>query len=323
MQSYFIWGMGLLGTSLALDLKARGHQVAGVSGSEQDVQTLKNLGFSKVFVLGKNHREAAEIIASCHGVIIATPAKAVVEVLRTLRTMRLPPDLWITDVSSAKRELMQDIENETRQENFINFVGSHPMAGSDLSGPQHAYHNMFIQATVFITPLTFTANESAAYGQHQESYRQALQQVKDFWLMLGGHPFEVAYAVHDKWAAYLSHGLHLVSCMIPLLMNDIPEIFAMPHGPAGGSFRDISRVAGSNPQLWKNILESNRQEVTSYLKRLSELSQKWQQQLADSSLSIVEIFEEADNIRKRLISHLPPAPPIDSDVLLSKKTQHE
>lgn len=293
-KTFFVWGMGLLGTSIALDIKKYGGKVSGCVLQQEELWTLEQLGFTDVF-LAEDNNAIKNAIAKTNGILIATPSKAIIPIIKNLQQMDIPKDIWISDVASSKKDLMNSIN---AQEKFINFVGSHPMAGSDLSGPQNAYCDMFVNATVF---LLRAENMLEKFPAQRQNYLQSVLAVKNFWAALGGVPFEVSYQTHDKWAAYLSHGLHLVSCMVPLLMNDIPEIYNLQHGPAGGSFRDISRVSGSNPQLWQNIILSNKKEVMHYLKRLSELSLEWHDALANDKLNIAEVFEQADAIRQKMV----------------------
>lgn len=292
-KTFFIWGLGLLGTSLALDLKKHGARVLGNTASKEDIPFLNQLGIETFFF--NDIASAQKVIKNCQGVILATPATEIVNIVQMLLDMDLPTDVWISDVASSKKELIKMIE---QQDQFFNFIGSHPMAGSDLSGPQNAYPEMFAKATIFIVPAQKMIEK---FPQQKLHYSKSKQAVIDFWQTLGGFPFEVSYETHDQWAAYLSHGLHLVSCMIPILINDIPQVFEMEHGAAGGSFRDISRVSGSNPNLWQDIISSNRQEVIHYLERLSALSLQWRDDLANNSLDIAHLFEQAAIIRKKLV----------------------
>ena len=262
-KNYVIWGMGLLGTSLALDLKKLGCKVSGIEKSRDYIQILEKSGFEKIYHVSDNFEECLMI---CDGIIIGTPVDQVFQILEQLSTLNLPENIWITDMASTKSELMEKVN---RCDKKINFIGSHPMAGSDLNGPAHARTDLFSGATIYVT-----ASMQGAGGTSAEKNREMTQQVYDFWKSLGAHPYEISSEIHDKWAAYLSHGLHLVSCMVSCLLNDIPEVLEMSNPPAGGSFRDITRVAGSNPDLWAGIINSNSKEVTAYLESLEAANRR-------------------------------------------------
>lgn len=290
MKSYFIWGMGLLGTSLALDLRKMGHAVGGAVRSSKNREVLARLSFENIF-LNTQKKEISQYIQQCDGVIIGTPVEAIPGILDFLAAAKVTA--WVTDMASTKSFIMQESIRSMRP---LKFIGSHPMAGSDLSGPEHAIEKLFSKATIYVTPA---AELSEMFPEGD--YRKAETAVMEFWNSLGGFPYLVDYRDHDKWAAYLSHGLHLVACMVSHLLKDIPEVFQVPSNPAGGSFRDITRVAGANPSLWNGIITSNQKEVTDYLKNISTLAGVWHQKMTSEELSIEKIFMEANDIRERII----------------------
>jgi len=292
MNSYVIWGMGLLGTSLALDLKKLGCKVAGIEKSREYIEVLQKYKFDKIYHTSDDFQES---LRSCDGIIIATPVDAVYEILEQIAGASLPENTWITDMASTKGELMKKASHCSKN---MHFVGSHPMTGSDLNGPAHARMDLFAGATIYVTPLPQPQNDMGNLSD-----RILTENVCKFWKSLGAHPYEISSEIHDKWAAYLSHGLHLVSCMVSCLLNDIPEVLEMSHPPAGGSFRDITRVAGSNPELWSGIINSNSKEVTAYLESMERLIGDWKRQLQEKNLPVKEIFMKSARIRSAIVKN--------------------
>ncbi len=290
-KKYFIWGLGLLGTSLALALKKNGHSVSGTVRSEKSQKILNDLGFADVFLTKDS--SFWEVLKSSDGIIIGTPVEQVFEIIELIKDQALPKHVWITDMASTKTDLMTYID---KQIDPLLFIGSHPMAGSDLTGPSNAKLDLFEKATIYVTP-----SENMAKLLDEQTYNQAVEDIKAMWQEVGAYPFQVSYQDHDKWAAYLSHGLHLVSCMVSHMLNDIPEVYDVPTTPAGGSFRDITRVAGSNPDLWAGIIDSNHKEVKNYLKGLELLIKDWIFALEKGVLPIAEIFEQSAEIRQKII----------------------
>ncbi|RME91039.1 MAG: prephenate dehydrogenase/arogenate dehydrogenase family protein [Candidatus Hydrogenedentota bacterium] len=291
MQKIFIWGMGLLGTSLGLALRKKGIQVAGVVRSENSRKVLREKGFAEVYL---SHEESIwQGILSSDGIVFGTPVDAIYPVLDMLLDRQLPDNIWITDMASTKAELMQRVENLNGK---LLFIGSHPMAGSDLTGPENAREDLFENATVFMTLSTKIAEKTSP-----AQYHQCEKEITNMWELVGARTWQVSYAIHDKWAAYLSHGLHLVSCMVSHLLKDIPEVLQLPVNPAGGSFRDITRVAGSNPALWDTIISSNQQEVIEYLKSLESLTHKWRVSMEKDAFPIQDIFKEAADLRMQIL----------------------
>lgn len=293
MKHYFIWGMGLLGTSLALDLKRLGHKVSGADFSEKNRTTLKELGFHEIYPV--DTPEMWKAIKKADGIIIATPVDAIYSILQSIVRHELSPSAWVTDMASTKSDLMHWID---QWDQTVNFIGSHPMAGSDLSGPENGRENLFLKATIYITP-----SENMRQKNSSERYEKSIGELTSFWKETGALPHQIPYHVHDKWAAYLSHGLHLVACMVSHLAKEIPGVFEVPSSPTGGSFRDLTRVAGSNPDLWDGIINTNRPEVITYLKSLETMVRDWREKLEKDELPIKQIFSESAQIRSRLIKN--------------------
>ncbi len=293
MNNYFIWGMGLLGASLGMDLRKKGHNVSGCVRSEKSLLQLEKTGFENVYLT--DDPDIWNKINESHGVIIGTPVEYIYEIIEEIHRHQIPDTIWITDMASTKSDLVNWVN---RLEYPVNFIGSHPMAGSDLAGPEHAYENLFLDATIYVTPA-----ENMKEKLPRGLFENTIEQVTRFWSDIGAKPFRVSHTDHDKWAAYLSHGLHLVSCMVSHLLKDIPGVFEVPSKPAGGSFRDITRVAGSNPKLWDGIIGSNAPEVIAYLKSLEIMVHEWRIAMEKNELSIEKIFTESAKLRAAIIKN--------------------
>ena len=292
MESYFIWGMGLLGTSLAFELREKGYHVFGCDESIQNIKFLSTIGFTHVFS-NDDKIKLNNIISKCDGIIIATPITSVYKILEEITHLSLKPTAWITDMSSSKTDLINWLNN---QQIKIPFVGSHPMTGSDLTGPQNAKQGMFNSTTIYVVESEGLKN---LYGDI--NYDNIVNGVKYFWKGVGAKTYTLSHKQHDRWGAYLSHGLHMISCLTSILIKDIEEVFEVPSIPAGGSFRDITRVSGSNPDLWDGIIQSNSHEVKEYLKRFVSISNEWIKQLESNTINIKDIFIEAQEMREKII----------------------
>ena len=282
-MKYAVWGMGLLGTSLALDLKRNGHDVVCILRSNKSRALLSEMNFDNIVLTSEINSNS--IFQSCNGIIIGTPVEQVFSILETLKKIELPRSIWVTDMASTKSELMKEVEQSYSS---LSFIGSHPMAGSDQSGPQYGREKLFKEATIYITPA-------------DKSDQSLIQDVKKFWSGVSGIPVELSYQEHDKWAAYLSHGLHLVSCFVSLLIEDVPGVLSVDSNPAGGSFRDITRVSGSNPELWDGIIKSNKKEVIDYLKRFEQLLAESRAGIENETTSIKVLFEKAAEFREKIV----------------------
>ncbi len=277
--------MGLLGTSLAGDLRNK-YIIRGCDISPENLDFLKN-DFLVTHCLEEGTLTSLQ---KSDIIIIATPVEAIYGIFEKINVLikngNLPEHITVTDLASTKSDLM---EYYNAGDFHFAYAGSHPMAGSDRSGPQNAENGIFQNATIYITP--------------SRKYPDAVEKVAQVWKSIGACPHLLSHEEHDRYAAYLSHGLHLVSCMVSHLMEEIPGVYQIRSNAAGGSFRDITRVSGSNPVLWDGIISSNKKEVIQYLKSLRGLADRWIEDMESGTLSIKEIFEASSIIRKKVIGH--------------------
>jgi prephenate dehydrogenase len=219
-----IIGVGLIGGSVGLAAGDSGWEVVGVDTP----QVLDNAARS-----GAIHRASTlKEVREADLVVLAAPISRVTDLLGDLN----PTDALITDVASAKGAIVRRAENLR-----LRFVGGHPMAGSQLSGVANASPNLFEGARYFLTPTDRT---------DPEDYREVAGFVRE----LGAVPTAVDPEKHDLLMAALSHLPHLMAAALLKVASDIsPEALSF----AGPSFRDLTRVGASNPELWSDILAEN------------------------------------------------------------------
>src|SRR5215213_7376013 len=213
-----IVGVGLIGGSVGLAASNSGWNVVGVDSPEV-LEEAAQLG-----AIGRS--STLKEVREADLVVLAAPISKVTDLVGDLT----PTNALITDVASAKSAIVRRAE-ELR----LRFVGGHPMAGSQLSGVSNASLNLFEGARYFLTPTGST---------DPEDYRE----IAGFIRELGAVPTAVDPVKHDLLMAALSH--------LPLLKvaSDIsPEALSF----AGPSFRDLTRVGASNPELWSDILAEN------------------------------------------------------------------
>jgi prephenate dehydrogenase len=149
----------------------------------------------------------------------------------------------VTDVGSVKGEICRAATITLKGR--AHFVGSHPMAGSEKTGWQHARADLFKGRTVFVTPLP-------------ETDVKAVERVAAFWTALGADVATVEPDAHDEIVAQISH---LPQVLASTLCAALARRDVRWRNFAGGGLRDTTRIAGSDPKLWKTILEQNRDEV--------------------------------------------------------------
>jgi prephenate dehydrogenase len=185
---------------------------------------------------------AAAAVRGAQLVIIAAPVDQIVPLVRQIAP-HLELGAIVTDVGSVKAEISR--LGHDALTGRAHFIGSHPMAGSEKTGWQHSSASLFESRTCFVTPLPQTDPG-------------ALETVVKFWRELGGEPVTLSPDEHDEIVAHISHLPQiLASSLCSFLATKNPAW----RNHAGGGLRDTTRIAGSDPQLWRTILEQNRDEV--------------------------------------------------------------
>ena len=217
-------GVGLIGGSIGLAARRTGWEVVGVDAPEV---------LEEATELGAIDRPST--IKEARGadlIMLSAPISKVRELIGEL----LPTDALVTDAASAKNAIVQEA-----QQKDLRFVGGHPMAGSQLAGVTNAKPDLFSGARYFLTPTEDT---------DPEDYREIASFVRE----LGATPTAVEPEKHDLLMAALSHLPHLMAAALLKVASDIsPEALSF----AGPSFRDLTRVGASNPELWSDIMAEN------------------------------------------------------------------
>lgn len=185
---------------------------------------------------------AAEAARTASLVVVAAPVDRIVPLVREIAAS-LPAGAIVTDVGSVKAEICQLAAAALPA--GVHFVGSHPMAGSEKTGWEHSSATLFQHRTCFVTPLPDAAAGAAAA-------------VTAFWRSLGGEPVCVAPEQHDEIVAHISHLPQVIASTLCAFLAARDPVW---RDYAGGGLRDTTRIAGSDPQLWRTILEQNRDQV--------------------------------------------------------------
>ncbi|CAN5260325.1 prephenate dehydrogenase [soil metagenome] len=219
-----IVGVGLIGGSVGLAAREKGWEVVGV-----DAPTV----LEEAVDIGAIHRASTlKEVRRADLVLLAAPISKTTGLVGGIS----PTDALITDVASAKNAIVHEAEKHN-----LRFVGGHPMAGSQLSGVANAKADLFSGARYFLTPTGKT---------DPDDYREVAAFVRE----LGATPTAVDPDKHDLLMAALSHLPHIMAAALLKVASDIsPEALSF----AGPSFRDLTRVGASNPQLWSDILAEN------------------------------------------------------------------
>jgi cyclohexadieny/prephenate dehydrogenase len=228
-------GLGLLGGSVAGAARARGvaKRVVGVSRSRDTAAAAVAAGLAD-----EGTAELAAGVAGADLVVLCTPVFAMGETLRRAAP-HLAPGALVTDVGSVKGCLVETLPGLLPP--GACYVGAHPMAGSHHTGLRHARADLFEGAACVLTPTAATPPA-------------ALARVRGFWAALGARLYERDPAAHDAEVAWVSHLPHAVAFAYAASLAGAPAAaFALK----GGGFRDFTRIAASDPELWADILATN------------------------------------------------------------------
>jgi len=233
-----IVGLGLIGGSLGLDLRARGYKVFGVSRRQQTCQ--------QAIARGAVDEASVDpaILAAAQVVFICTPVAAILPTVEQLIPY-LPLDTVLTDVGSVKFPVVEAIAPL-----WANFVGGHPMAGTADSGIEAAQLNLFTLKPYVLTPVATTPT-------------QAVNTVEALVRSLGATVYHCHPNDHDRAVSWISHLPVMVSAgLIAACMSETdPAVLALAQQLASSGFRDTSRVGGGNPELGVMMARYNRREL--------------------------------------------------------------
>jgi len=197
--------------------------------------------------------------------VLATPVGSMPELVADVSSS-LEPGCIVTDVGSVKGSVVDLIPGLLPD--AVEFVGSHPMAGSHLRGPDHARADLFDGATCVVTPCV---GQDAA----------AVDRVEEFWRRLGARVTRRTPADHDEEVAWVSHLPHLLAFAFAESLHAAPKGFGEL---AGSGFRDFTRIAQSDAELWGEILSLNSKSLSGPLNHFSE-----------SLAKIARLLEEGDD----------------------------
>ncbi len=235
-------GCGLMGSSFALALKRAGlvKRVVGYSKSPSTTERARSLG-----VIDVEAPSALLAVSGADIVLIAVPVSATEATFKAIKHL-VTPQMLIMDVGSTKRDVV-DAARRALREQVGSFVPAHPIAGKEVSGVEHADPDLYSGKQIILTPLDRT---------HATQVQQAI----DVWSALGCNVLKMTPESHDAAFAAVSHLPHLIAFA---LMNSITgqgqgqDFLAL----AGPGFRDFSRIAASDPHVWRDIMISNREEL--------------------------------------------------------------
>jgi prephenate dehydrogenase len=266
-------GCGLMGGSFALALKRAGlvKRVVGYSKSPSTTERARQMG-----VIDVEAPSALLAVSGADIVLLAVPVSATEATFKAIRHLAGPNTL-IMDVGSTKRDVV-DAARRVLRDNVGAFVPCHPITGKEVSGVEHADVDLYTGKQVILTPI-------------ERTFTVQLQKAVDVWTALGCNVVKMSPQAHDAAYAAVSHLPHLIAFAL------INGITGQEHGKdymslAGPGFRDFTRIAASDPKMWRDILIANREELLAQSKIFQETLQSLEQLISSSSGDVLEVLIE-------------------------------
>lgn len=283
MKTVAIIGVGLIGSSIARAIQARalGHEVRLHDASADVRARARALG------LGVVCETAAEAVREADLVILATPVGVIGAVAADL-SAHLKPGAIVTDVGSTKKSVIDAVSLPAHAV----FVPGHPIAGTEQSGPDAGLANLFVGRWHVLTPIGDSAAE-----------RVAVDELRAFWEALGARVEVMDAERHDLVLAITSHVPHLIAFNIVATAEDLETVTESEIVKySAGGFRDFTRLAASDPTMWRDVFLANREAVLEILGRFTEDLAALQRAIRwGDGDALFDLFTRARRVRREVI----------------------
>ena len=277
-------GIGLIGSSIARAVKVKGlAKTISISTRKQEtLDEARALGLGDIYTL-----DAAEAVKDADLVILCTPVGAYGPVMQTIESALMPGAI-LSDVGSVKQHVIKIVRPHVRK--GVHFVPGHPIAGTEHSGPAAGFPELFVNRWCILTP---EAGESAG----------AIERLAGFWRALGSNVEIMDSEHHDLVLAITSHVPHLIAYNIVGTVADLEahtqsEVIKF----SASGFRDFTRIAASDPVMWRDVFLTNRDAVLEMLGRfLEDLSRLQRAVRIGDGQALEEMFTRTRAIRRSII----------------------
>ena len=278
-QRLALIGCGLMGGSFALALRQAGlvQHITGFSASEKTRQRALELK-----VIDQACNSVAEAVQGADLVLLAVPVGAMHSSFAALRDS-LAPQALLMDVGSTKCDVIA-AAHANLGDRLSCFMPAHPIAGKEVAGIEHAEGALYQARRTILTPLP------------QNSIHQ-IKMATEVWTAIGSHVSQMTPVAHDATFAAVSHLPHL------LAFAAVNALTAQPQGAAflemaGPGFRDFSRIAASDPAVWRDILSANQSEVLTQMAHFRAALDQFENVLKqDNTAALQQLIQQASDVR--------------------------
>lgn len=272
-------GLGLIGGSMAIDMKRRGFadEVLGVEAEPVNAAAAEKIGIIDRVV------SLEECVAESEFIVLAVPVGAAVKMLPQILDMAADTDKVVIDVCSTKEHLARSVKYHPQRRMY---VASHPMAGTEYSGPWAAMPGLFDGHACIICDA-------------EESSPKAVRIVEEMYKVLNMRVIYMNSSNHDVHTAYVSHISHVTSFALALTVLDKEKDEKHIFDLASGGFSSTVRLAKSSPDMWTPILSQNRDNVLHVMDTYIEKMKAFRDAIADGDEDAVRgLIEDANKIRR-------------------------
>lgn len=247
MRHVCIVGVGLIGGSLGMALRRvrrngkRIYRVSGLGRSKAALEEAKKRGALDAFFL-----DIHSAVSTSDIVVLSVPVQETETVLRRILP-HVKNHAVLTDVGSVKQDILRQWKRVSSRRRDLSFVGAHPLAGSEKSGIEFADENLFKNAVTILTP--------------NGAPRTALAQISRMWNDAGASCVKVPALKHDQMLSLTSHLPHMAAFALFSIVSTAARKNPMLRRLVSNSFKDMTRIAGSDSEVWSGIIKLNRREI--------------------------------------------------------------
>ena len=278
-------GIGLIGSSLAHIMRREKitRHIAGYARSEETRKAAVQLG-----LVDSIHPTAASVVKDADLVILCVPVGACAAIAQEIGAA-LKPGSIVTDVGSVKAAVVRDMTPHLPA--GVHFVPGHPIAGTEQSGPASGFADLFLKRWCILTPLP-------------DCDASAVTRLEKFWHSCGSEVELMTPAHHDLVLAITSHLPHLIAYNTVATAADLEEVTdSEVIKYSAGGFRDFTRIAASDPTMWRDVFLNNREAVLEMLGRFSEDLSALQRAIRwGDGETLFNLFARAREVRRNIIA---------------------
>ena len=284
-QRVALIGIGLIGSSLAHAMRKKNlaGEITGYARSEPTRAKALELGLvDKIFQTAADAASGADLVILCSPV--GTYGALAEEIAPVLK-----PGAILTDVGSVKGAVVRDVLPHVPKD--VHFIPGHPIAGTEQSGPESGFAELFINRWCILTPLP-------------DADAEAVERLATFWRACGSNVETMTPEHHDLVLAITSHLPHLIAYNIVSTAADLEEVTSSEVIKySAGGFRDFTRIAASDPTMWRDVFLNNKDAVLEMLGRFSEDLSALQRAIRwGDGDTLFNIFTRSRQIRRSIIA---------------------